>query len=210
MSESIKTQQLLPADTEKTAIQKAHQFIEDADAYEFGVQKQDLAGRSQILFDRNGFNLELIVDDDSSVYTQGTLVTLHVQVGRLEDTVDFDAATNLRKVIETTKDIHSLFDTMSPPVYGVETGQGLQAPVPDEELPPFDRPFITWFDVYPPEEAETIGRETLLSVPAEHVEELEDGSVLVVSKHPASGESLDAVADHVGKPTWRDVQGPVR
>ena len=88
----------------------------------------------------------------------------------------------------------------------LETGQGPSVPVPDGDVPPSTSEFIGWFDIYPPAEVETIGRETLLSAPAPYVEELDDGSVLLVSKHPADADPgpLDEVADHVGIRSWED------
>lgn len=205
------TRILLPEGNEENAYQKTIEFIGRDEEYELLEQGQDLIGRSQIHFAKNGFNIEFVADDNSSKYSAGTLVMLHVQDERLSVGNQLDEASNLWEVIDAAKEFYLAHDDLQSAVYGVESQQGIvSAPAPDGEVPPFDRQFITWFDIYHPNEVESVGREHLLATPAPHVEELDDGAILVVSKHPTSGDSLDAVADHLGIPTWKDVRGPLR
>lgn len=83
------------------------------------------------------------------------------------------------------------------------------SPLPDAQNGgrAYPRAYITWFDIYAPAEVETIGRDPLRSAPAPRVEEGDDGSVMIISKHPldASDDALSAVSDHLGIPTWLDV-----
>jgi hypothetical protein len=77
-----------------------------------------------------------------------------------------------------------------------------------EDAPPFiaeslanDRyEYLSWLTVFSPPVVETYGRETLLEAPAYHVEELADGSILVVvTKDPSVPEAYDeSIADHIG------------
>lgn len=202
MTGAIETRYLLPPDSEASAFEKTLAFVEEDEEYELNEDGEDIMGRSRIHFSRDEFNIEITYDDISSKYPGGTLGKLRVQVARLGGTSDLDNAPDLWKLIESTTDIYRLLPQNAVAVYSLEPGQGPSVPVADGDVPPCDREFVTWFDVYPPSEVETIGRETLLSAPAPHVEELDDGSVLAVSKHPTSGDSLNEVADHVGIPTW--------
>ena len=76
-----------------------------------------------------------------------------------------------------------------------------------EDAPPFtaeslakDRyEYLSWLIVFSPPVVETYGRETLLDAPAYHVEELADGSVLIITdKDPYLPSEYENVADHIG------------
>ncbi|GAB3021558.1 hypothetical protein [Natronobiforma cellulositropha] len=65
---------------------------------------------------------------------------------------------------------------------------------------------LCWLTIFTPNLVDTYGRETLLSAPAWHVEELEDGAILLVCHDDPTWEtSLQPVADHIGLPTPEDV-----
>jgi len=203
MTDAIETRYLLPPDSEDSTSEEVITFIEEHDEYELHEDGEDIMGRSRLHFSRGAVKIKAVFDDKSAKYPGGTLGKFRVQVRRLDGTADLDDAPDLWRLIESSTDIYSLLPQNAVAVYSIEPGQGPSVPVADGDVPPCDREFISWFDVYPPGEVEAIGRETLISAPAPHVEELDDGSVLVVSKHPTSGTSLEEVADHIGIPSWR-------
>jgi len=107
-------------------------------------------------------------------------------------------------MIASVIDLQTTIENPALKSYGIASHQPVAAPLPEDENPASPRRFISWLDLYPPEEVETIGRERLLSAPAPRVEELSDGSVLVVSKHPLSDDPIDDIAEHMGIHFWGD------
>lgn len=204
MRESINIDLLLPEGYEEEIIQDAAEFVEGADEYSLLEKGEDITGTFRIIFSRNEFNIELGPSERGG-HPSGTTAMLHVQAGRLKDTTDLGKASNLMEMVEATKDLYLLMDETPALGYGIEQHQPITAPLPDGEFPPSKRKFISWLDIYSPEEVETIGKERLLSAPAFRTEQLDDGSVLVVSKHPTTHDSLDDVADHIGIPSWEDL-----
>ncbi|GAB3022465.1 hypothetical protein [Natronobiforma cellulositropha] len=66
---------------------------------------------------------------------------------------------------------------------------------------------LCWLTVFTPPLVETYGRETLLSAPAWHVEELEDGAIILVCHDDPTWEtSLQPVADHIGLPAPEEIR----
>lgn len=66
---------------------------------------------------------------------------------------------------------------------------------------------LGWITVFTPPMVETYGRETLLSAPAWKTTELDDGGVLVVAyedPHDPEPDGKDAVAEHIGLPSFSD------
>ena len=85
--------------------------------------------------------------------------------------------------------------------------------MPDIGRPPFtaeslakDRlTHLCWLTVFTPRLVETYGRETLLSAPAWHVEELDDGAILLVCHDdPSWRSSIQSVADYIGIPSYEE------
>jgi hypothetical protein len=67
---------------------------------------------------------------------------------------------------------------------------------------------MCWLMIFTPNFVRTYGRETLLSAPAWHVEELDDGAVMIVCHDDLSWKtSIDAVADHIGLPSYESFWG---
>ncbi|MUV90712.1 hypothetical protein GJ629_13045 [Halapricum sp. CBA1109] len=62
-----------------------------------------------------------------------------------------------------------------------ENRNGIPSPISDESLSQNHIDYPTWLMLFPPTMVEEYGREWLLELPAEHVEELDDGAILVVS-----------------------------
>lgn len=62
-----------------------------------------------------------------------------------------------------------------------ENRNGIPSPISDESLSQNHIDYPTWLMVFPPVMVEAYGREWLLELPAEHVEELDGGAILVVS-----------------------------
>jgi len=131
----------------------------------------------------------------------------------LEDDLDLEVeAEACQSHIDLTKYLYETLPTRPALVCSTSPnfGAGGIAPLPDLDENgniAYPRPFITWLDIYPPAEVETIGREKLLSAPAPRAEELDDGSVLIASKHPLEiGEGhFPEVSDHLGIPDWADL-----
>lgn len=76
-------------------------------------------------------------------------------------------------------------------------------PVTAESLAHDSLTYLPWLTVFTPAMVETYGRDTLLSAPAWHVEELDDGAILVVCHDDLDWEtSNESVADHIGLPAY--------
>ena len=58
--------------------------------------------------------------------------------------------------------------------------------------------FLTWLSIFPPPLVDTYGRERLLSAPAWHVEELDDGSILLVEWADPTVIRDNEVQQHLG------------
>jgi hypothetical protein len=58
--------------------------------------------------------------------------------------------------------------------------------------------FLTWLSIFPPPLVDTYGREELLSAPAWHVEELDDGSILLVEWADPTVIRDNEVQQHLG------------
>lgn len=83
--------------------------------------------------------------------------------------------------------------------------------MPDIGRPPFTAESLAndrltqmcWLTIFPPALVDTYGRETLLSAPAWHVEELDDGAIMIVCHDDLSWQtSIYPVASHVGLPSY--------
>ncbi len=73
---------------------------------------------------------------------------------------------------------------------GIEEGKqeyNIPAPVSDESLANNQIEHPTWLMLFPPEMVEAYGREWLLDLPAEHIEELDDGAIMVVATRDFPG-----------------------
>jgi len=210
MGDSIHIDLLYPADYKNEIIDTAANIAESKDGYELFEKGVDLTGTLRIIFARDGFDIELRTTESPSRHQNGTVATFYVEGERLNDTRDLAEAENILALIAAVKEIYTAIE--SPPVmcYGVGPSQPLAAPTPDSAYPSSPRRFISWLDIYPPEEVEQIGRETLLSAPAPQVEELNDGSILIISKHPCSDDPIEEIADHIGIHFWGQDPGLVR
>ena len=64
---------------------------------------------------------------------------------------------------------------------GPEDPRQFTPPVSDESLAQNRINYPTWLMLFPPEMVETYGREWLLDLPAERIDELDDGAIMVVA-----------------------------
>lgn len=111
-----------------------------------------------------------------------------------------DDLINLVTYIYTVSDLRPEF------VYGVTglhqtllAGNEVPLPVTAESLAENRIGYATWLMLFPPAMVETYGRETLLEAPAWHVEELDDGGILLVSTpNPTYPGETAAIDDHLG------------
>jgi hypothetical protein len=86
------------------------------------------------------------------------------------------------------------------PKWVIETISTMEAPPFTAESLAKDRyEYLSWLTVFSPPMVETYSRETLLDAPAYHVEELADGSVLIITdEDPYSPSEYKHIADHIG------------
>jgi hypothetical protein len=95
------------------------------------------------------------------------------------------------------------------PKWVIETISTMEAPPFTAESLAKDRyEYLSWLTVFSPPMVETYGRETLLDAPAYHVEELADGSVLLVAvenpmdRHGPEKSQYKEIGNHIGIDTY--------
>jgi hypothetical protein len=116
-----------------------------------------------------------------------------------------------RHLIDLTKLLYQELPKQPALVFSTSpTFEATSTPLPDitkDGAIDWPRKYITWLDIYTPDEVEIIGRKTLMSAPAPRIDELTDGSVLIASKHPleVSEHQLDDVGSHLAIPTWLEL-----
>lgn len=77
--------------------------------------------------------------------------------------------------------------------------EGMPPPVTEESLARNEIEYTSWLTIFPLAFVETYGKETLLSAPAWHSEELDDGAVLLVAyKNPAKEGETKPIDEHLG------------
>lgn len=206
MSEGARVVQVVAGCTPEDAFESLVSRLEKADQYEVRDVGETVFGERRVSIRRAGLRYSVVVFEGGDQYPAGTVVRTTVPSNSFAETAAVDSDPQLRAVVSTARDVYEAIDGETRAAYGLERHQPMIAPLSRDDLPPSDRPFLTWLDVFPPEEVETVGRDTLLSAPAPRVEALADGSVLVASKNPESidPDPLEAVADHVGIPSWED------
>lgn len=204
MSESIKIDILLPGQRAEAVVRETARFTERTDRYSLREEGEDVTGNYRIYIERDGLFME-VRRANLHGYEDGTVVRFRVQPDRIDDTTSLDEGTDVAAVIEAVKDVYQLIDDVPAMGVGFDQYQPEAAPLDGDEFPPAQRKFISWLDVYSPKEVERIGRDRLLSAPAHRTDELDDGSVLVLSKHPCTQESLDEVSDHIGITSWENL-----
>ena len=132
-------------------------------------------------------------------------VVLTVPVQALREGVKDHYSEDVTEIIEVVKTLY-LATGVSPLAAHVAPAW-LDNYIRREDAPPFtaeslanDRyEYLSWLTVFSPPVVETYGRETLLDAPAYHVEELTDGSVLIITdEDPYSPSEYENVADHIG------------
>lgn len=208
LEESIKSVLVLPENSRGEAFQTVLELMDTSDDYRVEeIKEDDFAARYKIYVSVDELLMSIIFTDGSSDHPDGNLVQVRYTVGpTLEETSEVAGVEPLQKIIATVKDLYAVLDEYPRAAFGIETYQNQKAPISVDDLPPTERKFLTWLDIFPPEEVEAIGRVRLLSAPAPHVEELDDGGILMVATHPVALDpaSLDDVADHVGIKCWED------
>lgn len=111
---------------------------------------------------------------------------------------------NAKSVVDLALDLHSKMGTVY--TYGFASYE--QNPLADPDLHPDQEslrdgevPDLHWLNVFPPSIVERFGRDVLLDAPAYRVEELADGSVLLVVQESPVEQDEDrwlVVQDHLG------------
>lgn len=168
---------------------------------------ENMLGEGRINVTRRDLKFKMIVFEGfGDEYPEGTLVRITVPSGTFEESSEVDSSAALEALIETTKEVYEEIEVPKKAAYGIEDHQPMIAPVSKDDLPPSKRRFLTWLDIFSPAEVEALGREDLLTAPAHLVESLNDGSIVIVSKHPTRTDPapLDRVANHVGIQSWED------
>ena len=67
--------------------------------------------------------------------------------------------------------------------------------------------YLPWLTIFTPDMVDEYGRETLLSAPAWHVEELDDGSILLVCHNHVKNwdQDCNSVSQHIDLPSYREL-----
>jgi len=182
-------------------------FVTDSDDYTVRNEGENMLGQKRINVSRDTLKFKILVFDGlGDEFPETTLIQINVPSGTFDDESVVDSSAAFDSVVATTKEIYNEIEVSEKVAYSLENNQPMHAPLSEDDLPPTDRAFLTWLDIFPPSEVKAIGREHLLAAPAMRVEEFDDGSVLLVSKHPANldPDRLDDVAEHVGIRSWED------
>jgi hypothetical protein len=96
-----------------------------------------------------------------------------------------------------------VYEAVETPVlaHGLEVFEMKEPIVPDEDVYSPELDHFPWLTFFSPERVEQYSREKLLSTPAPRVEELDDGSILIVTRNPLNYEDDSEVAAHLGIPS---------
>ncbi|MBO4249270.1 hypothetical protein IL252_15750 [Halomicrobium sp. IBSBa] len=205
MKESIKIDILCLEVHAGSLIESLANIVQENEEYKLQKRRNDITGTPRLLFSRDGFNIEF-----RSPRSGESTGRFRVQAGRINEKTDLTDIPNLREMINAFVDLYTAIDGSPVMGFGIAPSQPVAVPLPEGDYPSSPRRFINWLDLYPPEEVERIGRQTLLSTPAPEVEELDDGSILVVSKHPFSDDPIEDIANHIGIHFWGQDPGLVR
>lgn len=77
--------------------------------------------------------------------------------------------------------------------------EGMSLPVTEESIAENHIEYMSWLVIIPPTFVETYVKETLLSAPAWHAEELDDGAVLLIAyRNPINGGETQPIDEHLG------------
>lgn len=209
---SIEWRIVVPGDDEEAVRRRVLGFLEDADEYDVpNASESAAAGAFLILGYRemsdgdSNHQFSVDIGREKDQYPDSVLVVVSAPEEVLEETADLDDAPILWSFIEMTKDIYRVVSDDPVAAHGVAKEQGVLVLVTGETTPP-TREYVSWMDIFPPEEVEQIGRDRLLSAPVAHREELEDGSIVTVLNHPlnTSPEPLAEFAAHIGLTSWTE------
>lgn len=133
-------------------------------------------------------------------------VQLRSSVGNFVGETEYEPQADLcQQLVDVARDVYLAIGDRPTAGFGRSAVQeGVDPPIDGDDLSS-GRSFLTWLDVFTRNEVEKIGRETLLDTPATRVEELNNGAILVCSKHPLADDlrPLEQVADHLGIPDWQ-------
>ena len=115
-----------------------------------------------------------------------TFVVLCERLGRPDGSERLDAALSFVKYVYTQTDpqyVFGMHDWRAEriPKDPDEFDYALPSPITDEGLAQNWINHPTWLMIFPPELVEVYGREWLLNLPAETVEELDDGAIMTVA-----------------------------
>lgn len=186
--------------------QRLLSHVKSSDQYTVNEESENKLGEYEIIVTRNDLMLTITaLEGLGHEYPQATIVRITVASGTFEARSPEESTVAYNAFIKTAKETYAEIETAAKASYGIEEHQPMHHPVSEDDLPPSDRKFLTWLDIFPPEEVETIGEQRLLTAPADVSEQLPDGSIILVSRHmPDYPEPLDDIADHVGIPSWQD------
>jgi len=182
-------------------------FVSDDGDYTVRNEGENMLGQKRINVSRDSFKFKILVFNGlGDEFPETTLVQINVPSGTFGEESVVDSSAAFDSVVATTKEIYNEIEVSEKATYSLENHQPMHAPLSGDDLPPTDRAFLTWLDIFPPSEVEAIGHDHLLAAPATRVREFDDGSVLLVSKHPEDSDPdpLDEVAEHLGIRSWED------
>ncbi|WP_018257368.1 hypothetical protein [Halomicrobium katesii] len=196
--------------TKGQPVEEIHQrllsYIDSSDQYTLQNNGENAFGEKRINVKKDALRFKIVISEGTGhEYPEGTIVRIFAPYDTFEPETVVDATKAYDALIKTAKETYAEIETAVKASYGIEEHQPMHHPVSADDLPPSDRKFLTWLDIFPPEEVETIGEQRLLTAPADVSEQLPDGSIILVSKHmPDHPEPLDDIADHVGIRSWQD------
>lgn len=208
MFEPIETRIVVSGADQAEVRRTVQEFLEQRPEYDLRAGEEvsvgmKLSGYRDTPDADSDLHMSVYIGDKDMDYPDSVLVTIYVSAGVLEETTDLDGAPLLWSHVAATKDLYELLSDKSVAAHGVEGLQGVLQLISGATTPP-TREYVSWLDIYPPEEVTGIGRNHLLSAPVPHVEELDDSAVVIVAKHPLAEpmDTLEAYGDHVGIPPW--------
>lgn len=154
---------------------------------------------------------EIIVEYDSSFCfieradstrawgTEYAPIVLHDSVSEFDRSMEIDSPL-LSAFLDIAIRVYEVVET---PVlaYGVELYDMNEPIVPNEDVHSPELDHFPWLTFFSPARVEQYSRERLLSAPAPRVEELDDGSIVLVTRNPLNLEADTEVAAHLGIPS---------
>ncbi|WP_336358963.1 hypothetical protein [Haloarcula sp. CGMCC 1.6347] len=150
------------------------------------------------------------VDFDDFPTIQFTVKDLQYLKGGADHPLDVGSDEPLRELLDILKFCYTTTEERPIAVYSTTPDTPLdlrKPPITAESVANSRFTYLPWLTILPPAMVEEYGRETVLSTPAWHVDELDDGSVLLVCHNDIVDWDKDCrtVAQHIGLPSYREL-----